>query len=296
MQVPAVLLSMVLYLSKALSPRFYGFRMRHANAMGKLYAMVLISSWWAIGIWEPACVRASAVHVTVANMMLFTQIGLGVMLVATCSSPGGAVLFSLVLAALHKAFPVSTALKTNHIVAYNTAGSLVYAVVLYWLIKLSYCLFLWTQTRSAIRRKSAGLGAAEESSDNNNLSSGPMSWVGTGRIMLIHVHRVLFNSRNEGSKSASDEVASIIRQSLLRGKSTPRGAFGPVSVSEVGVEVQADCICIVYLCVPVCVIEGGGGGASSTPGLKAPPVSKFGCETDAKHRFQLEIRLGCFLS
>ena len=27
-----------------------------------------------------------------------------------------------------------------------------------------------------------------------------------------------------------------------------------------GAEVQADCICIVYLCVPVCVIEGGGAG------------------------------------
>ena len=34
--------------------------------------------------------------------------------------------------------------------------------------------------------------------------------------------------------------------------------------------VQADCqYIIVYLCVPVCVIEGG--GASSTVGLKAPP-------------------------
>ena len=31
----------------------------------------------------------------------------------------------------------------------------------------------------------------------------------------------------------------------------------------VGAEVQADGICIEYLCVPVCVIEGG--GASSTP-------------------------------
>ena len=31
-----------------------------------------------------------------------------------------------------------------------------------------------------------------------------------------------------------------------------------------GGEVQADCVCIVYLCVPVCVMEGGGGGASST--------------------------------
>ena len=26
--------------------------------------------------------------------------------------------------------------------------------------------------------------------------------------------------------------------------------------------VRADCICIVYLCVPVCVIEGGGGAGS----------------------------------
>ena len=26
----------------------------------------------------------------------------------------------------------------------------------------------------------------------------------------------------------------------------------------VGAEVQVDCICTVYLCVPVCVIEGGG--------------------------------------
>ena len=34
-----------------------------------------------------------------------------------------------------------------------------------------------------------------------------------------------------------------------------------VGTTAVGV-VQADCICIVYLCVPVCVTEGG--GASST--------------------------------
>ena len=26
-------------------------------------------------------------------------------------------------------------------------------------------------------------------------------------------------------------------------------------------EVQADCMCIVHLCVPVCVIEGGGGAS-----------------------------------
>ena len=26
-------------------------------------------------------------------------------------------------------------------------------------------------------------------------------------------------------------------------------------------EVQADCICIVYLCVSVCVVEGGGGAS-----------------------------------
>ena len=36
----------------------------------------------------------------------------------------------------------------------------------------------------------------------------------------------------------------------------------------VGAEVQADCICIVYLCLPVCGIEGGG-GASSTPRLES---------------------------
>ena len=41
---------------------------------------------------------------------------------------------------------------------------------------------------------------------------------------------------------------------------------------------QADCICIVYLCVPVCVIEGG--GASSTPGLESAPwlKKKIDCE------------------
>ena len=39
-------------------------------------------------------------------------------------------------------------------------------------------------------------------------------------------------------------------------------------------EVQADCICIVYLCVPVsvCVIEGGG-GASSTLALESALLS-----------------------
>ena len=42
-------------------------------------------------------------------------------------------------------------------------------------------------------------------------------------------------------------------------------------VYEVGEEeeVQADCVCIVYLCVPVCVIEGG--GANNHPCLKSPP-------------------------
>ena len=35
--------------------------------------------------------------------------------------------------------------------------------------------------------------------------------------------------------------------------------------------VQTDCICIVYLCVPVCVIEGGGANNSHPGGLKAPP-------------------------
>ena len=34
-------------------------------------------------------------------------------------------------------------------------------------------------------------------------------------------------------------------------------------IDKVGAEVQADCICIAYLCVPVYVIEVG--GASSTP-------------------------------
>ena len=40
---------------------------------------------------------------------------------------------------------------------------------------------------------------------------------------------------------------------------------------------QADCICIEYLCVPVCVIEGGGG--SSTPSLKSttPVFTKVDC-------------------
>ena len=32
----------------------------------------------------------------------------------------------------------------------------------------------------------------------------------------------------------------------------------PLFRATVGAEVQADCMCIVYLCVPVCVIEDGG--------------------------------------
>ena len=36
-----------------------------------------------------------------------------------------------------------------------------------------------------------------------------------------------------------------------------------VDVVGGGAEVQADCICVVYLCVPACVIEGR--DASSTP-------------------------------
>ena len=38
---------------------------------------------------------------------------------------------------------------------------------------------------------------------------------------------------------------------------------GDYTVGMGGAEMQAYCIYIVYLCVPVCVIEGG--GASSTP-------------------------------
>ena len=123
--------------------------------MGKLFAMVLFSCWWSVGIWEPACLRASSMHVTVSNLTLANQVGLGAVLVGSCSSPGGAVLFSLVLAAWFKAHLIHTTLNSNHVIVYNTVGSLVYAAVLYWLIKLSYCLFVWTRTRSAIRRKTA---------------------------------------------------------------------------------------------------------------------------------------------
>ena len=48
--------------------------------------------------------------------------------------------------------------------------------------------------------------------------------------------------------------------------------------AEFGGAVQADCICIVYLRVPVCVVDGG--GASSTPQLESTPVSSFDCEKD----------------
>ena len=40
---------------------------------------------------------------------------------------------------------------------------------------------------------------------------------------------------------------------------TMRFVVGVLVALAVGAEVQADCICIVYLGVPVCVIEGGGG-------------------------------------
>ena len=50
--------------------------------------------------------------------------------------------------------------------------------------------------------------------------------------------------------------------------------------------VQADCTCIVYLCVPVCAIQGG--GANNNPGLKAPLVSNFDCEKYANGAFNLE--------
>ena len=52
---------------------------------------------------------------------------------------------------------------------------------------------------------------------------------------------------------------------------------------RLGNAVQADCICIVYLRGPVCVIEGG--GASSTPcrkRLKARLVSKL--QTNGERR------------
>ena len=55
---------------------------------------------------------------------------------------------------------------------------------------------------------------------------------------------------------------------------------------KAGAEVQADCMCVVYLRVPVCVTEGGGtistlswgGGASSTLVLESTRVSKLDCE------------------
>ena len=41
-------------------------------------------------------------------------------------------------------------------------------------------------------------------------------------------------------------------------------------------EVQADCICIVYLCVPVCVIEGG--RRKLDPSFESTMLSNFDCE------------------
>ena len=59
-----------------------------------------------------------------------------------------------------------------------------------------------------------------------------------------------------------------------------------------GGAVQADCICIVYLCVPVCVIEGG--GAKLDPSLTARPVSNFDGEMKMmQRRFQLEPGFMC---
>ena len=63
---------------------------------------------------------------------------------------------------------------------------------------------------------------------------------------------------------------------------------------EVGAEVQADCMCIVYLRVPVCVIKGGG-GASSTPTLKAPPWFQFkSSQLTEEREFNHVKRKTCF--
>ena len=51
----------------------------------------------------------------------------------------------------------------------------------------------------------------------------------------------------------------VAGEAFLNDADPPRVHFTQLPV---GAEVQADCICIVYLSVPVCVIEGG--GASST--------------------------------
>ena len=51
-----------------------------------------------------------------------------------------------------------------------------------------------------------------------------------------------------------------------------------LDVSVGAEEVQAACICIVYLCVPVCCVIEGGGGASSTLVFESTQLSNFDCE------------------
>ena len=53
---------------------------------------------------------------------------------------------------------------------------------------------------------------------------------------------------------------------------------------------QADCICIVYLCVPVCVVEDG--GANNDPGLES--ATRFQSLIAEKHDGAFNLNLTCF--
>ena len=50
----------------------------------------------------------------------------------------------------------------------------------------------------------------------------------------------------------------LVRRLLTSADAAAAGTWAD-EVMAGAAEVKADCICIVYLCVPVCVIEGGGG-------------------------------------
>ena len=53
-----------------------------------------------------------------------------------------------------------------------------------------------------------------------------------------------------------------------------KAAKARAKAAQVGRCLSCDCIRIVYLCVPDCVIEGGRRGCKLDPGLKAPPGFK----------------------
>ena len=88
--------------------------------------------------------------------------------------------------------------------------------------------------------------------------------VGRSWYIMVSWLITLVDTIKAGCGATSDWVKQKLDQPCRR--------LGVDKLDLAGAEVQADCICIVYLCVHVCVIEGGGAG--STTGLESAPGFK----------------------